>query len=130
MAEGEEGAPELFDGAAIFAEASAGRQVEHPHADDGEDDQAGDPGVDCDVVVVDAGKEKAADQRGQKSKDGAEELGLCGVGVWVVERHDSDDDGEQDEGDEGVGEEQESLAREIARGFVLRDVTFERHGWF
>jgi hypothetical protein len=26
-----------------------------------------------------------------------------------------------------VGEEPESLAREVARSFVLRDVTFERH---
>jgi hypothetical protein len=27
-----------------------------------------------------------------------------------------------------VGEEQQSLAGEIGRSFVLRDVTFERHG--
>ncbi len=55
MTEGEEGAPDFFDGAAVFAEAGAGGQVDHPDADDGEDDQAGDPGVDRDLVVVDAG---------------------------------------------------------------------------
>ena len=128
MAEGEEGAPELFDGAAVFAEAGAGRQVDHPDADDGEDDQAGDPGADRDVVAVNASKEEAADHRSQKSKDRAEQFGLRRVGVGVVERHDSDDNGEQDEGNEGVGEEPESLAREVARSFILQDVTFVRHG--
>jgi hypothetical protein len=128
VAEAEEGAPDFFDGATVFAQAGSGGQIQYPDADDRKDDQAGDPGVDRSGVVVDAGEQKAADHRGQKSERGGEQLGCRGVGVGVVERHDSDDDGEQDEGDEGVGEKPESLAREVGRSFVLRDVTFERHG--
>ncbi len=62
-------------GAAVFAEAVAGGQIEHPDADDREEDETGDPDVGCDVVVVDAGEEEAADQRDQEGKDSAERFG-------------------------------------------------------
>ncbi len=77
----EEGAPELFDCAAVLAEAGAGGQVEHPDADDGKENQAGDPDVACDVVALHAGDEEAADHGDEEGEDRGEELGIGGVGV-------------------------------------------------
>ena len=47
----------------------------------------------------------------------------------MVERHDADGDGEQDDGEQGVGEKPEGLAAEVAERFVLRDVSFDGHGF-
>lgn len=70
--EGKEGAPDLLGCAAVLAEAVAGRQVKHADADDGEKDQAGHPDVGCDIVVMDARQEEAADRGDEKGKDRAE----------------------------------------------------------
>lgn len=75
MVEGEEGAPKLFNSSAGFAETFAGGQVEDTDAGDGEDDQARDPRVACNVALVDASQEEAADHWGQEGKDGPELLG-------------------------------------------------------
>ena len=127
MTEGEEGAPDLLKAAAVFAQTRPGGQIQHPDAGDGEDDEAGYPGVNRALIVVDAGEEEAADHWRHEGQRGAKQLWLRRVGIGMVERHDSYDDGEQDEGDESVGEEPDSLAREVGRSFVLRDVTFETH---
>ena len=129
MLEGEEGTPKFFGCAAVLAETVTGRQVEHSDADDGEKGQAGDPDVGCDVVVVDAGEEKAADHGDEKGKDSAELLWRRRVGIGMVERHDTDGDGEKDDGHEGMDEQQECLAAQVAHGLVLRDVSIVGHGY-
>src|SRR5579871_1175501 len=121
VVDGEEGAPELFDCAAIFAKTRAGGQIEHPDADDGEEDHARDPDVACNFVALSAGDEKAADHGYEEGEHRGEELGIRRVRVGTVEPHDTDDDVEEDESKEGVGEEPERLAAEFADGFVLRD---------
>jgi len=125
----EEGTPKLFGCAAVFAKAVAGRQVEDSDADDREKDQAGDPDIVCDVVVVDAREEETADHGDEKGKDGAELLWDRRVGIRMVEGHDTDGDREKDDSHEGVGKEQECLATQVAHGLVLRDVSVVRHGY-
>jgi hypothetical protein len=72
VAEAEEGAPELFDCSAGLAEAVAGGQVEYPDADDGENNDARDPDVAGDIVVVEAGEEEATYHWDQKCQNGGE----------------------------------------------------------
>ena len=81
----EEGAPEFIDGSAFFAEAVAGGQVEHPDADDGEEEQAGDPDVAGDVVLLHLGDDEAADHGDQECDDGAQWFGRGGVGIGMGE---------------------------------------------
>ena len=45
----------------------------------------------------------------------------------MVERDDYDDDGEHDNGDEGVSKEPEGFAAQVAEGFALRDFSSVRH---
>jgi hypothetical protein len=47
----------------------------------------------------------------------------------VVQGHDANGDCEQDDGNEGVSEKPEGLTAEVARGFVMRDVSSVRHGY-
>ena len=70
VVEGEKGTPELFDRAAVLAETIASGKAEHPDADDRENDQAGDPGVACDDVVLYARKKKAAKHWNQSGEEG------------------------------------------------------------
>ena len=77
MTEGEEGSPELFDGPAVFAETFAGGQVEHPDTDEREDDQAGDPGVGRDIVLLQASYDCAAEHGNKCGHNRGENLGRC-----------------------------------------------------
>ena len=86
----EEGTPKLFGCTAALAKAVTGRQVEDSDANDREKDQAGDPDIVCDLVLVDAREEKTADHRDEKGKDRAELLWGRRVGIGMVERHDTD----------------------------------------
>jgi len=127
VGEGEEGAPELFEGAAALAEAVAGGQIEHPDANDGEGDYAGDPDVGCDVVVMDAGEKEAADHRDEEGTDGSEQLRRRGVWVGMVQGHGANGDREQDDSNERMSQEPESLAAKFAHGFIVRDVSSVDH---
>jgi len=77
---------------------------------------------------MDAGEKKAADHRDEKCEDGSEKLGCGGVGIGMVQGHAADSDGKKNHGNEGVGEEKNRFAREVADGLVLRDVALVRHG--
>lgn len=77
VVEGEEGTPEFFDCSTVFAEAFAGRQVEHPDTDDREDDQAGDPGVGSDIVLLHASYDCAAEHRDKYGENSGENLRSC-----------------------------------------------------
>ena len=67
----------------LFAEAVAGGQVEHPDADDGEEQQAGDPDVAGDVVLLHLGDDEAADHRARGMR------GRC-LASWGLMRRDRD----------------------------------------
>jgi hypothetical protein len=114
MIDGEKGAPELIDCAAVFAETGAGGQVEHPDADDGEENQARDPYVACNFVALHAGDEEAAYHGYEEGEDCGEEFGSGGVSIGAVHRHDAHDETKDGEGKEGVGEEPERLAAQFA----------------
>src|ERR1700733_13641293 len=120
---GEKCAPKLFGCATVLAKTVPGRQVEDSDTDDREKDQAGDPDIVCDVIVVDARQEETADHGDEKSEDCAELLWGRRVGIGMVEGHHADGDREKDDGYEGVGEEQECLTTQVAHGLVLRDVS-------
>jgi hypothetical protein len=128
VAEGEEGAPDLLDRSAGFAETVAGGQVQDADADDGEEDHAGDPGVGCDAAAMDTCQEEGPDQRNDKRENGGEQLGCRGVGVGVIQGHNTNDDGEKNQGNESVRKEQEGFAGQVAHGLVSRDVLFDGHG--
>jgi hypothetical protein len=128
VGEGKEGAPEFFNRSACLAKAVAGGQVEHPDADYGEDDEAGDPHVTGDVVLLVVGDEEAAKHRHEKDEDRAEQLWRDCLGVGVVKRHGADDKDEEDDRDKRVGEKPERLAAELADRFVTRDVLVSHHG--
>ena len=63
IAERKEGSPEFFDGATMFAKAVAGGQVEHPHADYGEEQQARNPDVASNYVLLHLGDDEATYHR-------------------------------------------------------------------
>jgi hypothetical protein len=127
VADIKEGAPEFFHGSALLAETVAGGQVEHPDADDGEEEKAGDPDVACNVVLLDARDKEAADHGNQEGEDGADDLGWQRVGIRVGEGHAADGDGENKHREKGVGEEPERLATEVAEGLALRNVLPDGH---
>jgi hypothetical protein len=77
VAEGKEGSPEFFDCSTVFAETFAGGQVKHPDTDDREDDQAGDPGVGSDIVLLQSSYDCAAEHGDKGGKNSGENLGSC-----------------------------------------------------
>ena len=99
-----------------------------PDAGDGEDHEAGDPDVACDVVAMSACEDEAAEHRNEECENGADHLGSGGIGVGVVQGHDADGENQQQEGNDGVRDEPGGLAGQVAERFVLRDVYLTRHG--
>lgn len=92
-----------------------------------EDDQATDPDLPGDTVMVDPCEEKAAGQRNEKRKDSAKKPGRDGIGIGIVERDDADGDRQENGGDEGVGEETGSLARATTGRLLMRDFSLIGH---
>jgi len=124
----EEGAPEFFCGAAGLAEAGAGGQIEHPDADRGEEQQAGDPDMAGDLgvfaIALSAGDEEAGDQGYEEGERSGEDLGRCGVGVGMGEGNDAPDSGEEEDREERVEGKPECVAYEVADAFVRRGFEF------
>ena len=123
----EEGAPEFVECAAVLAEAVAGGKVEHPDADDREDEQAGDPDVAGDVVALRAGDEEADDHGDEEGQGRAEQLGSGGVLVGMAEGDGGDDCDEGKDGDQGVRAKPDGFGTEFADGFALRNFEIFGH---
>ena len=126
----EEGAGELLDGSALLAETVAGGEVDDPDAGEREEDASGDPDEAGDGVWTAFGDDEAADHGDEEGEDGADDLGTGGVDVRAGEGDGEDHEGEQGDGGEGVDEEPERLAAEIAGGFALGEFELFCHGMF
>ena len=120
VGDGEEGAPEFVERAAVLAEAVAGGEIEHPDTDGGEHEQAGDPDVTRDVVALNFGDDEAGDHGYKDDEQRTDFFRAGGFGVGVSDVAHSKDRGDHDEhGEHGMNGEPKGLAAEVADGFAL-----------
>jgi len=104
----------------VLAEAVAGGEVEHPDADGGEHEQAGNPNVARDVVALNFGDDETGDHGHEDDEQCADFFGADGFRVGVSDVAHGEDRGDHDEhGEHGVNCEPESLVAEVANGFAL-----------
>lgn len=128
MGDVKEGAPEFLGAGAVITEAGAGGEVEYPEAEDGEEEDAGDPDVAGCVVLLEAGNQIAAGEREYEGQDGGQELGGVGVGVGLGDGDRCKGEAEDQEGHRGVGGEPEDLSEQVRDRFAGWGFLMQRDG--